>query len=152
MAVANREICSHISSSFGCRVIQFLNPVYDGHAYSRRLEWIAHMIRAVDRSVDDYCVKLGSALHQQSYRSLVEDPEGQLRDILKHAQLPWEPACLAPEMGTKPVQTASIGQIGLGINTRGLGKWQKYEVQLAFLRKALGADWITQWETKDDEL
>ncbi len=130
----------------------FTTLFHDGHAYSRRLEWIAHMIRAVDRSVDDYTGKLGHALRQQSYRSLVEDPEGQLKAVLKHVELPWEPACLVPEMGTKPVQTASIGQIGFGINTRGLNKWKKYEAQLVPLSKALGADWITQWEEHDYSL
>ncbi|WP_050927796.1 sulfotransferase family protein [Aestuariivita boseongensis] len=127
----------------------FTTLFHQGHGFSRRLDWMAHMIRAVDRSVSDYRAKLGDALRVQSYRALVDDPEGVLRAILSHIGLPWEGACLSPETGGRPVQTASIGQVDRGVNRDGLGKWHRYADQLQPLAHALDPEWLRNWEAQD---
>ena len=127
----------------------FTTLFHQGHGYAQRLDWTAHMIRAVDRSMSDYVGKLGGAIIRQSYRALVTDPEPHLRAILRHSALDWDDACLTPQASARPVQTASIGQLTPGFTARGLGKWRRYEAQLAPLARALGSDWLDQWEGED---
>lgn len=131
----------------------FSKDFAEGQAFSKRLEWIGHQIRTVYASLDDYLPKLGNRLRLQSYRALVEQPEQQLRQILDHLDLEWNPACLRPEDYSGAVNTASLVQIREGINTKGLGKWNRYESELAPLVDALGGwDWIREWEQRDAAL
>jgi len=128
----------------------FSKDFAEGQAFTKRLEWIGHQIRTVYASLDDYLPKLGSRLRLQSFRALVEQPEQQLRGILGHLDLDWDPACLSPEDYTGTVNTASLVQIREGINTKGLGKWRRYETELAPLVAALGGwEWIKEWEQRD---
>ncbi len=127
----------------------FVTLFDQGHGFARRLDWTAHMIRAVDQVLADQRHDLGPALHVQSYRALVENPKQQLERILDHIGLSWDPSCLAPQTGARAVRTASLGQIDQGYTTKGLGKWRQYEPQLGPLIAALGQGWITAWEEQD---
>ena len=127
----------------------FVTLFHAGHAYSRRLEWIAHMIRAVGYVMEDYQAKLGGAMRMQSYRALLEDPERQLKAILNHAGLSWDSACLHPENSKRPVRTASVGQIEGGVNKAGLEKWAAYRPQLTALVDGLGSEWLARWQETD---
>ncbi|ATG36524.1 putative PEP-CTERM system TPR-repeat lipoprotein [Phaeobacter piscinae] len=128
------------------------NNFSGGHSYSKRQEWIGHRIRCAYTSVDDYAQKLPGRIRFQSYRKLVDQPEKQLRAILTHLDLDWDPACLFPEDGERLIQTASINQIRKGLSRSGLDKWRPYERELAPLIEALGGwDWINDWQTRDAE-
>lgn len=121
-----------------------------GQVFSKRLEWIGHMIRTVYASLDDFRPKLGSRLRLQSYRALVEDTEAQMRAILAHLGQEWHPACLSPQDSGQVVRTASVLQVREGINRKGLGRWKPYEAELAPLIAALGGwEWIREWEELD---
>lgn len=123
---------------------------HDAHVFSQKTSWIGHFTRIVYDSLDDYADKLGPALKVQSYRALVKTPEPQIRALLQHVGLEWTDACLSPEQGQRIERTASLTQVRKGINIDGLGKWQRYEPQLAPMIDALGGgDWIDQWDTFD---
>lgn len=131
----------------------FVTAFDRGNGFSTRLDWMGHITRIVRDSIADYVPKLGDCLRLQSYRALVERPEAQIRDLLDHAGLPWDPACLAPEAAGGAVRTASVLQVRERINTRGLDKWRAYEAQLAPLVAALGgAEQIAEWEAADAAL
>jgi tetratricopeptide (TPR) repeat protein len=121
-----------------------------GHGYARRLDWTAHMIGAVERSARDYADKLGERMRWQSYRALVEQPERNIRAVLSHAGLDWDPACLSPENGAGPVRTASFTQVRTALNRQGLGTWRNYADHLAPLIDGLGGPCaIRSWEAED---
>lgn len=131
----------------------FCTNFHAGHFYSKKLAWIGHYIRASYESLDDYIPKLGSRLHLQSYRQLVEDPEPQMKALLKHVGLEWDPNCLTPQNSKGLVKTASLRQVRAGLNTSGLGKWKQFETQLEPLIESLGGwDWIKEWEARDAAL
>lgn len=122
-----------------------------GNKFSCRLDWIGQTTRSVYRSIEDYKQKLPDQLRIQSYRGLVTNPEIQIRALLEHAELPWEPECLSPQDAEGAIRTASVEQAREKINTRALGKWQPYEQQLQPLVDALGGpDWIQAWQTQDE--
>ncbi|WIY24602.1 tetratricopeptide repeat-containing sulfotransferase family protein [Parasedimentitalea psychrophila] len=121
-----------------------------GNQFSSRLDWIGQTTRSVYRSIEDYKQKLPDQLRIQSYQGLVTNPEIQIRALLDHAGLSWEPDCLSPQDAEGAIRTASVEQAREKINTRALGKWQPYEQQLQPLVDALGGpEWIQAWQTQD---
>lgn len=131
-------------------VTNFTPAFMGAHPWSRRLESIGHFTRCLYDSLQDYQVKLGGALRVQSYAALVKQPEAQVRAILMHLGLDWDPSCLTPEARTGAIHTASTAQVRKPINQAGLAKWRAYEAELTPLVKALGGQgWIDEWERAD---
>lgn len=130
---------SNFSTSYGER-----------NRFSTRLPWIGAMTREVYRSAEDYAEKLGGQMRFQSFRALVQNPAQQIREIVDHADLPWQEACLSPEQGSKTVLTASTLQVRQKINTNGLDRWKSCEEQLLPLVDALGGqEWLQHWQDLD---
>jgi tetratricopeptide (TPR) repeat protein len=120
--------------------------------FSHRLADIAHMTQVVYAGHEDYAGKLGQSLRRQSYKTLVERPEPEIRALLDHVALDWDDACLAPEHREGAVRTASVSQVRAPINTNALEKWRRYEAELAPLAEALGDQWLADWQRDDAAL
>ena len=128
----------------------FINSFATGHAYSKNWEWIGHMIRTCYASLEDYKGNLGDQLRIQSYRALVQAPEQQMKEINDHLGLDWDQECLTPQHSEDALKTASVLQVREGINQKGIGKWKRFETELAPLIEALGGwHWIRAWEEED---
>lgn len=128
----------------------FSTNFFAAHPFSKSLDAIGNMTRAVFRSAEDYQKKLGSAFRWQSYRALVSSPEIQIRALLAHLDLEWDSACLEPEKREGVVRTASVTQVRAKINTGAIAKWQRFESELTPLVDALGGwDWIEKWAATD---
>jgi hypothetical protein len=69
---------------------------------------------------------------------MVEDTEGQVRRLLDHCGLPFEPACLRFYENERAVRTASSEQVRQPIFREGLEQWRNYEPWLGPLKDALG--------------
>lgn len=132
-----------------CGLSNYITNFDQPHGWSTRLDWIAAKFRATETAADLWSRHLGRAFRRQSFRALVEDPEAELRAVLRHIGLDWNAACLAPE-AAGPQHTASMLQVRAGFNTAGLGKWRVFEKQLAPLVEALGGpETIATWEARD---
>jgi hypothetical protein len=79
----------------------------------------------------------GKVLHLQ-YEDLVREPEIQIRRLLEHCGLGFEPACLNFHETRRPVRTASAEQVRQPLYTSGVGYWRHFETELEPLRGALG--------------
>ena len=62
----------------------------------------------------------GKVLHLQ-YEELVRDPEAQIRRLLEHCGLAFEPACLNFHETRRSVRTASAEQVRQPLYTSGVG-------------------------------
>jgi tetratricopeptide (TPR) repeat protein len=82
---------------------------------------------------------LGERFVDVSYDALARDPQAWAPRIVAAAGLGMEPACLAPETAAGGVRTLSSIQVREPINTRSIGGWRRYGVQLEPLRAALEA-------------
>jgi len=71
------------------------------------------------------------------YEQLVTRPEVETRRLLDFTGLPFEPACLSPQLAKRAVNTASAMQVREPIHARGLGHWQRYAPYLAELQQSL---------------
>lgn len=65
------------------------------------------------------------------YEDVVVDIEGNARRILEYLGLPWEEACKDFHRQDAAVSTASAVQVRQPAHTRSVGRWQRYERQLA---------------------
>ena len=74
------------------------------------------------------------------YEKLVADPERQARRMVRFLDLEWDPACLDFRNVARPVRTASKWQVRQPVTEASVGRWKKYEAELAPLIEALGGD------------
>ena len=110
---------------------------YFRFAYS--LDDLAEYYLAYDRLARHWRETLGSRMIEVAYEDIVTDQEGQTRRLLDHLGLEFEDACLDFASNQAPVATASSVQVREKVHTRSVGKWKKFEAQLAPLYKKLKA-------------
>jgi tetratricopeptide (TPR) repeat protein len=110
----------------------------EGQSFSYDLEDLGRYYRCYLSLMDHWDEVLpGKVLHLQ-YEQLIREPEAQIRRLLSHCSLPFEPACLSFHETKRPVRTASAEQVRQPLYTSGVGYWRHFEAQLAPLRRALG--------------
>jgi tetratricopeptide (TPR) repeat protein len=72
------------------------------------------------------------------YEDLVGDTEREVRRLLDHCGLPFEPACLKFHENDRAVRTVSSEQVRRPIFREGVEQWRAYEPWLEPLKMALG--------------
>ncbi len=80
----------------------------------------------------------GKVLRVQ-HEDVLDDLEGQVRQMLDHCGLPFEQACVDFHKTDRAVRTASSEQVRQPINRAGQGAWKPFEPWLGDLKAALGA-------------
>jgi tetratricopeptide (TPR) repeat protein len=110
----------------------------EGQSFSYSLEDLGRYYRCYLQLMDHWDRVLpGKVLHVQ-YEELIADPEAQIRRLLQHCSLPFEPACLQFHETKRPIRTASAEQVRQPLYTSGVGYWRHFATQLEPLRQALG--------------
>jgi tetratricopeptide (TPR) repeat protein len=110
----------------------------EGQTFSYDLDDLGRYYRCYLSLMDHWDAVLhGKVLHLQ-YEDLVRDPEANIRLLLDHCRLPFEPGCLTFHRTRRPVRTASAEQVRQPIYTSGVGYWRNFEKELQPLRQALG--------------
>ncbi|CAN5383414.1 tetratricopeptide repeat-containing sulfotransferase family protein [soil metagenome] len=122
-----------------CCVSLFKQNFARGQAYSYDLgdlgryyaDYVALMAH-VDRVLPGRVLRV-------SYEALVEDTEGEIRRLLDHVGLAFEPACLDFHAGARAVRTPSSEQVRRPIFRDGLDQWRHFAPWLGPLEEALGS-------------
>jgi tetratricopeptide (TPR) repeat protein len=110
----------------------------EGQTFSYSLTDLGRYYRCYLSLMDHWDAVLpGKVLHLQ-YEDLVREPEIQIRRLLEHCGLGFEPACLNFHETRRPVRTASAEQVRQPLYTSGVGYWRHFETELEPLRGALG--------------
>ena len=110
----------------------------EGQSFSYDLADLGRYYRCYLSLMDHWDTVLpGKVLHLR-YEALVRDPEANIRRLLTHCGLNFEPACLAFHQTKRSVRTASAEQVRQPLYTSGVGYWRHFERQLEPLRRALG--------------
>jgi tetratricopeptide (TPR) repeat protein len=115
-----------------------------GHAFSYDLVDLGAYYRDYVELMAHFDAVQPGVVHRVIYEDLVEDTEGQVRRLLDHCGLPFEPACLRFYENDRPVRTVSSEQVRRPIFREGLDLWKAYEPWLGPLKAALGPalhDW-----------
>lgn len=86
----------------------------------------------------------GRVLNVQ-YESLVRSPEAEIRRLLRHVGVSFEPQCLRFHETLRPVRTASSEQVRQPVYTDGIGAWRTFDTHLNSLRKGLGSETLNRF-------
>jgi tetratricopeptide (TPR) repeat protein len=83
-------------------------------------------------------------VHRVINEDLIDDPEREVRAMLDHLGLPFDPACLAFHENPRAVRTPSAEQVRRPINSEGVDQWRAFDPWLGPLKTGLGA-MMKQW-------
>jgi hypothetical protein len=114
-----------------------------GQAFTYDLGDLGRYYRDYVALMDHFDAVLPGRVHRVIYEDMVEDTEGEVRRLLAHCGLDFEPACLAFHENDRAVRTISSEQVRRPIYREGLDQWRRFEPWLGPLKEALGPvlDW-----------
>ena len=99
----------------------------------------AHFYLERERLMRHWRTCFGDRIFDLHYEELVADPEAVVRKLLGFLELDWDPNCLTFFEQETTVGTFSKSQVRSAINTKSVGRWKNYEMQLGPLFAALTA-------------
>ena len=121
-----------------CCLSAFKQNFARGQTFTYGLDILGRYYRDYLRVMDHWNAVLPGRVHRVQYEAMVSDTEAQIRALLDHCGLGFEPACLAFHETKRAVRTASAEQVRQPIYARGVGHWRNFEPWLGPLVEALG--------------
>ena len=110
----------------------------EGQTFSYDLEDLGRYYRCYLSMMDHWNQALPGKVLCMQYEDLVADPETNIRRLLQHCGLEFEPACLSFHENPRAVRTASAEQVRQPIYASSIGYWRNFHAELEPLRAALG--------------
>lgn len=104
-----------------------------GQAFTYDLGELARYYRDYVRLMAHYDAVLPGRVLRVDHERLVADTEGEVRRMLAHIGVDFEPGCLAFHQNRRAVRTASSEQVRQPITSDGLEQWRNFEPFLAGL-------------------
>lgn len=114
----------------------------DAYPFSYHLEELGRYYAAYRKLMVHWHQACPGVIHSLRYESLVSDMEEQANQLLEYCSLPWEPACLEFHKQKQASTTASATQVRQPVYTSSIGKWRRFEDQLAPLIRVLESEGI----------
>ena len=133
-----------------CGLSLFKQHFPTGVDFSYDLNHIGSYYNDYLRFMDHFDDVLPGRIYRVQYEHLVRDPEHQIRALLNHIGVDFEPDCLDFHATQRAVRTASSEQVRQPINAKGIGAWRKVETHLAPLKAALGEATLARFESEVD--
>jgi hypothetical protein len=81
--------------------------------------------------------RFGDRYFEVAYEDVAGNLEPNARALIEFLELPWEDACLDFHKQKSAVTTASSVQVRQPAHTRSVGRWRRYEEQLAPAQRVL---------------
>lgn len=108
-----------------------------GQRFSYSLDDLGTYYRDYVSLIDHYEDALPGAVFRVTYETLINDPEREIRRLLKHCGLPFEERCLNFHETDRPVRTASSEQVRQPLNAESIDHWRRYKPWLLPLERVL---------------
>jgi len=128
-----------------CGFSNFKQHYATGVGYAYSLSSIGRFYRDYLRSMRHFDeVQPGAILHISNER-LISDTEPEIRRLLNHVGVPFDPVCLEAHRNKRAVRTPSADQVRRAINADGTNVWRAFEPWLDPLKQELGSalsDWV----------
>ena len=115
-----------------------------GQEFTYSIEDIARCYRTYLELMRHWDAVLPGRVLRVQHEEVVDDLEGNVRRLLEHCELEFEPACVEFHKTERSVRTASSEQVRQPIYREGLDQWRHYEPWLGRLREVLG-DALTRY-------
>jgi len=144
LILPNATIIDARREPMACCLSNLTQLFAQGQEFTYSAEDIARYYRSYLALMRHWDMVLPGAVLRVLHEDVVDDVEGQVRRILAHCGLDYDPACLAFHETRRAVRTPSSEQVRQPIYRQGLDHWRNFEPWLAPLKEALGdalADW-----------
>ena len=115
----------------------YQHPLSDAHAYAHTFENLAAYHRLYQDLMDHWQRAIPEMIFELQYEDLVNDFEKTVRSLLEFCGLEFDAACLEFHRTPRVVRTPSASQVRRPIYTDSVGRWRRYEPQLAPLIQLL---------------
>ncbi|HEX8620979.1 MAG TPA: sulfotransferase [Allosphingosinicella sp.] len=138
LILPNARIVDARRHPLACGFSNFKQHFARGQGFSYDLAELGRYYRAYVGLMRHFDLVLPGRVHRVIHERLVDDPEGEVRRLLDHLGLEFEPACLRFHENDRAVRTASSEQVRRPINREGLDQWRAFEPWLGPLKAALG--------------
>ena len=123
----------------GCGVANFTQHFNWGIDFSYDLAHIGQFYADFVKQMAHFDAVAPGHICQLTHESLVDDFENQVRRMLDHLGMDFEPACLRFHETARPIHTPSSEQVRRPINRDGFDRWRNYDPWLGPLKAALGS-------------
>ena len=121
-----------------CCFSNFKQHFARGQGFSYSLEGMGRYYADYVALMAHFDATLSPAPYRIIHERLIDDPEGEIRRLLDHVGIAFEPACLSFHENRRAVRTASSEQVRRPISREGIDQWKPYNPWLEPLRRALG--------------
>jgi tetratricopeptide (TPR) repeat protein len=138
LILPNAKIIDARRDPLGCCFSNYKQHYARGQGFSYDLAELGAYYRDYVALMAHFDAVQPGRIHQLLYEAMVADPEAEIRRLLDHLGLPFDPACLAFHETERAVRTASSEQVRRPINREGLDQWRAYEAWLGPLKQGLG--------------
>lgn len=138
LILPNARIIDARRHPLGCCFSGFKQHFARGQNYTYDLTELGTYYRFYVELMAHFDAALPGRVHRVFYERMVEDTEGEVRRLLDHCLLPFEPDCLRFYENERAVRTPSSEQVRTPIYRAGLDQWRHYEPWLEPLKAALG--------------
>ncbi|WP_260581286.1 tetratricopeptide repeat-containing sulfotransferase family protein [Sphingopyxis sp. PET50] len=138
LILPNAKIIDARRHPLDCCWSNFRQHYAKGQAFSYDLAGMGAYYRDYVRLMAHIDAVQPGAVHRVIHEALLDDPETEVRALLRFLGQPFEDGCMAFHANARAVRTASSEQVRRPINRDGVDQWRPYDAWLGPLRQALG--------------
>ena len=146
LILPNAKIIDARRQSMACGFSGYKQLFAEGQEFTYDLADLGQYYRNYVELMDYWDEALPGKVLRVQYEEVVDDLETQVRRLLDHCGLEFEPGCLSYHRTERSVRTPSSEQVRQPIFKSGLDYWRNYESWLDPLRDALGEDVRNRYE------
>lgn len=138
LLLPNATIIDARRHPLGCCFSNYRQLFGRGHDFSYNLVELGRYYAAYVRFMAHVDQMLPGRVHRVFHEAMVDDTEGEVRRLLDHVGVAFDPACLRFHETDRAVRTSSSEQVRRPIFRDGVDHWRQFDPWLGPLRDALG--------------
>ncbi|WP_145915724.1 tetratricopeptide repeat-containing sulfotransferase family protein [Labrenzia sp. CP4] len=115
----------------------YMTPLPGKHGYCESQQSLAHYYGQYRKLMAHWSTVLPVEIRNQSYETLVSDPDTERPALISHAGLAWDEACRHHESNEAQVFTFSMAQVRQPIHTGAVNRFEKYRDHIGPLLEGL---------------
>jgi hypothetical protein len=142
LILPNAKIIDARREPMACCFSNFKQLFASGQEFTYGVEDLARYYRSYLQLMSHWDSVLPGKVLRVQHEDVVEDLEGNVRRLLAHCGLEFEPACLEFYKTERSVRTASSEQVRRPIFKEGLDQWRNFDPWLGPLKAALATQGI----------
>lgn len=141
LILPNAKIIDARRNPMDCCFSNFKQHFARGQSFSYDLVDVGQYYADYVGYMEQVDLALPGRVHRVVHENLIENPESEVRALLRYLGLQFEDGCLQFWKNERAVQTPSAEQVRRPINRDGVDQWKPYEQHLGALKNALGRLW-----------